>query len=138
MLTTKTYLKNLSYHINGAAIEVHKTIGPGLLESVYHKFMKAELIARNISFVSEPKVPLSFKGVQIETSLRADLFIENLIVVELKSQDAFLPIHKAQLLTYMKFLKAPKGILYNFNVVNIYKQGQISMVNELFKKLPEQ
>jgi len=137
MTTTKTDIKELSYQIIGAAIEVHKAIGPGLLESVYHKCMIATLKSKSISYASELIVPINYNGLEIATALRADLFIENLIVVELKAQDSILPIHQAQLLTYMKFLEAPKGILINFNVINIYKEGQKTMVNEMYRSLPE-
>lgn len=137
MELTKRYLKNLTYEINGAAIEVHKELGPGLLESVYHKCLKKELANRKISFVSELSVPLNFKGLDIETDLRCDLLIENCIVIELKAIESLAPIHQAQLLTYMKLLKAPKGILYNFHCVNLFNEGQKTFVNEYFKNLPE-
>lgn len=114
MKLTKTYLKDLTYQINGAAIEVHKEIGAGLLESVYQKCMMRELEFRGIDFKSELKVPLYFKGIDLETEFRCDLFVENCIVVELKSVKEFAPIYEAQILTYMRLLKAPKGILYNF------------------------
>ena len=137
MKLTKSYLKDLTYKINGAAIEVHKEIGPGLLESIYHKCMMRELGFRGIEFQSELKVPLYFKGVNLETELRCDLLIEKSIVVELKSVKEFLPIYEAQLLTYMKLLKVPKGILYNFNSLNVYHEGQKSFVNHHFSSLEE-
>lgn len=104
MALTKSYLKDLTYQINGAAIEVHKFLGPGLLESIYHKCLKKELDVRGISFTSELLVPINFKGLDVDTNLRCDLFIENCIVLELKTVDDFAPIHQAQLLTYMKLL----------------------------------
>lgn len=134
---TKTYLKDLTYQINGAAIEVHKELGPGLLESVYHKCLKRELLNRKISFESEFYVPINFKGLDIETDLRCDLLIENCIVVELKAIETLAPIHQAQILTYMKLLKVPKGILYNFHCVNLFNEGQKTFVNEYFRNLPE-
>ena len=123
--------------MNGAAIEVHKFLGPGLLESIYHKCLKKELNFRRISYESELLVPINFKGLEVDASLRCDFFIENCLVLELKSVDALAPIHQAQLLTYMKLLQAPKGILFNFNSVNLYKEGQQTLVNEYFKKLPD-
>jgi len=123
--------------VNGAAIEVHKFLGPGLLESIYHKCLKKELNFRRISYESELLVPINFKGLEVDASLRCDFFIENCLVLELKSVDALAPIHQAQLLTYMKLLQAPKGILFNFNSVNLYKEGQQTLVNEYFKKLPD-
>lgn len=134
---TKTYLKDLTYQINGAAIEVHKELGAGLLESVYHKCLKKELLIRGISFESEFQVPLYFKGINLETELRCDLLVENCIVVELKAIENIAPIHHAQILTYMKLLKAPKGILYNFHCVNLFKEGQKTFVNEYFRDLEE-
>ena len=134
---TKSYLTDLTYQINGAAIEVHKFLGPGLLESVYHKCLKKELNLRGISFKSELLVPIIFKDLEIETDLRCDLFIENCIVLELKAIETILPIHHAQLMTYMKLLEAPKGILYNFHSVNLYKDGQKTFVNEYFRILED-
>lgn len=136
-MVTKKYLDKLTYEIVGAAIEVHKSLGTGLLESVYHDCMKHELSLRNLNYKSEGVVPVHFKGLDLETNLRFDLFVENCLVVELKSVAELLPIHKAQLLTYMKLLKALKGVLINFNCVNLYKEGQKTFVNELFRDLPE-
>ena len=101
MKCTKTYLKDLTYQINGAAIEVHKELGPGLLESVYHKCLKYELTLRGIQYTSELATPVHYKGVDLETELRCDLFVEGVMCVELKAVDTVLPIHEAQLLTYM-------------------------------------
>jgi GxxExxY protein len=137
MKITKSFLDDLTYEVNGAAIEVHKELGPGLLESIYHQCLQHELKLRNIPFVTEVTIPVTYKGNSIETALRCDLFIENILVVELKSVKGVLPVHKAQLLTYMKLLKAPKGILYNFNVANLHHEGQETFVNQLFGELPE-
>jgi len=134
---TKTFLKDLTYQVNGAAIEVYKFLGPGLLESIYHKCLKRELDLRGISYVSELQVPINFKGLDVDANIRCDLFIENCIVLELKTVDVFAPIHQPQLLTYMKLLEAPKGILYNFNSINLYKEGQMTLVNEFFRTLEE-
>ena len=133
---TKKYLDELTYNVIGAAIEVHKELGPGLLESVYHKCLKHELNLRNINFVSEIYVPVQYKGINIETELRCDLFVENILSVELKAVEAIIPLNEAQLLTYMKLLESPKGILINFNCVNLFKLGQKTLVNELYRNLP--
>jgi GxxExxY protein len=133
---TKSYLDELTYQVNGAAIEVHKAFGPGLLESVYHNCLKQELTLRNISFQSEMVVPVIYKGLKIDARLRCDLFIENCLVAELKAIESVLPIHEAQVLTYMKLLEIPKGVIYNFNVLNLFKQGQKTYVNEYFRNLP--
>ena len=137
MEITKTYLLDLVYKVNGAAIEVHKTLGPGLLESVYHKCMAKELSLRNINYMSEYKIPYSYKGIDLDIELRCDFIIEENLVVELKSVEYLLPVHKAQLLTYMKLLNVPKGLLLNFNVTNLFKEGQSTFVNEIFRDLPE-
>ena len=137
MHLTRSQIKDLTYQINGAAIEVHKSLGPGLLESVYHKCLIHELNIREIYFTSELIVPINYKCLQLETELRCDLFIENSIVVELKAVEKLLPIHEAQLLTYMNLLEVPFGILFNFNTTNIYHDGQKTFVNELYRILNE-
>ena len=137
MEISKSYLNDLVYKIIGSAIEVHKAIGPGLLESIYHKCMIEELNNRSIHFESERKVPVIYKGKKIDTELRCDLFIENILAVELKAVENLIPIHEAQLLTYMKLLNAPKGLLINFNSTNIFKYGQRTFVNELFRTLKD-
>ncbi len=137
MQITKTQLKDLIYRVNGAAIEVHKALGPGLLESVYHKCLKHELTERGISFQSELVVPVNYKGLFLDAELRCDLFIENILPVELKSVEYILPVHEAQIITYMKLLEAPEGLLINFNVSHLFSEGQKTYVNELFRDLPE-
>jgi GxxExxY protein len=134
---TKKYINDLVYKVVGACIEVHKVLGPGLLESVYHKCLEKELTIRNIKFKSEYKIPFSYKGLELNIDLRCDFFIENCLVLELKSVETILPIHQAQLLTYMRLLESPKGVLVNFNVDNIFYEGQQCLVNELFRILPE-
>lgn len=134
-MITQKYINELTYEILGSAIEVHKTMGPGLLENIYHYSLIEELKSRKINFETELKIPVSYKATKLKVDLRCDLFIEKLIVVELKSVSEINPIHEAQLLTYMKLLKAPKGILINFNCFNIFKEGQKTFVNEYFKNL---
>ncbi len=137
MKLTKTYLIDLVYRVNGAAIEVHKYLGPGLLESVYHKCLEHEMRLRGIKFVSEPLEPVNYKGLELDTSLRCDFLMENTLPVEIKSTDGINPVHEAQLLTYMKLLNAPKGLLINFNVTNLFKHGQHTYVNELYRNLED-
>ena len=127
----------ITYEVIGAAIEVHKALGPGLLESVYHKCLKKELEVRGINFETELCVPINYKGENVDVDLRCDFFIDNCIIVEIKSVDSIKPIFEAQLLTYMKLLKSPKGILINFNVQNLFKEGQKTFVNEYFRTLTE-
>ncbi len=136
-LVTKKQLDELTYEIVGSAIEVHKAIGPGLLESVYHNCFKKELSLRKINFKSELAVPLFYKGERLATDLRCDLFIEDLVVVELKAVETMLPIFEAQLLTYMNLLECPKGVLINFNVKNIFNEGQKTMVNNYYRLLQD-
>jgi len=135
MENKKSYLNKLVYRVIGAAIEVNKALGPGLLESVYHKCMEKELVIRKIKFQSELLIPVNYKGHKINTELRCDLFIENTLAVELKSVEEILPIHEAQILTYMKLLHVPKGLLINFNTTHIYKEGQRTYVNELYRNM---
>lgn len=137
-MVSKKYLDLITYEIIGAAIEVHKALGPGLLESVYHKCLKKELEFKNISFETELSIPIKYKGEDIDADLRCDFFIDDCIVVELKSTDTIKPIFEAQLLTYMKLLKAPKGILINFNVQNLFKEGQKTYVNDYFRNISEE
>jgi GxxExxY protein len=137
MIITRSSLKDLVYQVNGAAIEVHKNIGAGLLENVYHQCLKKELELRKINFSSELQIPLNYKGYELESKLRCDLLIENCLVVELKSVTEINPIFEAQLLTYMNLLKAPMGLLINFNVKNIFYEGQKTMVNEYYRMLED-
>jgi GxxExxY protein len=136
-MITKSFLNDLSYKIIGCAIEVHKYLGPGLLESVYLECMKKELLLRGFNFKSQLLVPVNYKGLLLDTDYRLDLLVEELIVVELKAMDGILPVHEAQLLTYMKLLQKPKGVLINFNCTNIVKEGSKQMVNELFSILSD-
>lgn len=137
MEITKQYLNDLTYNLIGCCINVHNELGPGLLESVYHQCLIEELKYEQLSFVSELIVPVNYRNLKIETNLRADLLIENCLVVELKSVNNIKPIFEAQLLTYMNLLKAPKGILINFNCKNIFREGQKTFVNHFFSELPE-
>ncbi|MCF8429766.1 MAG: GxxExxY protein [Bacteroidia bacterium] len=134
---TKNYLDDLTYEVIGAAIEVDKVLGPGLLESAYHQCFIHELSLRRILFKTELLIPIEYKDFEFETSLRCDLYIDDIFVVELKAIECILPMHEAQLLTYMKLLKAPKGMIVNFNVLNIFKDGQKTFVNEIYRNLPD-
>ncbi|SRR5258706_6538995 len=136
-IITKSYLNDLSYKIVGCAIEVHKHLGPGLLESIYHECLRQEFLLRNINYKSQLFVPIEYKGLALDADYRLDFLIEDEIVVELKAMEGLLPVHEAQLLTYMKLLKKSKGIIINFNCTNIVKEGTKQMVNEYFSKLPE-
>ncbi|MES2287843.1 MAG: GxxExxY protein [Bacteroidota bacterium] len=134
-MITQKYLDELTYETLGAAIEVHKIMGRGLLESVYHQCLKEELLHRKINFLTEMKTPVLYKNKELEIEFRCDLFVEQCLVVELKAVQEMTTVFEAQLLTYMKLLKSPKGILINFNCFNIFKQGQKTYVNEYFNLL---
>jgi GxxExxY protein len=134
---TKKYLNELTYQVIGCAIEVHKHLGPGLLESVYEKCFLRELSLRNIAWQNQIWMPLEYKGMLFDTELRLDVLVEDILCVELKAQKGLLPIHEAVLLSYMQLLQKPKGILINFHCINIFKEGQKTLVNNLFSLLPE-
>ncbi len=134
---TKNSINELSYAIIGCSIEVHRALGPGLLESIYEKCMVRELLIRNMSVKSQMKVPVNYKGLDLEADLRLDLLVENAIVVEMKAVEAINPVYEAQVLSYMKLLEKPKGILFNFCCTNIFKEGQKTYVNDLFSTLPD-
>ena len=91
---------------------------------------------RKINFLTEMKIPVIYKEKQLELNFRCDLFVENCIILELKSVQKMSPVFEAQLLNYMKLLKCPKGILINFNCSNIFNEGQKTLVNEYFRNLP--
>lgn len=134
-LITKKQIDELSYEVLGAAIEVHKSMGSGLLESVYLQCMQEELRHRKINFQTEMSIPVLYKEKILSISFRCDLWVEDCIVVELKSVNEITPLFEAQLLNYMNLLKAPKGLLINFNCRNIFKEGQKTLVNEYFRML---
>lgn len=134
-IVSKSFIDCLEYEVTGACIEIHKALGPGLLESVYHRCLERELQLKHISFISEYKVDIEYKGLIVNTALRVDLVIENCLAIELKSVEMFHPIYEAQLLTYMKLLKAPKGLLINFNCTNIIQNGKRTFVNEFYRDL---
>jgi GxxExxY protein len=136
-MLTKTILNQSTYEIINIAIEVHKSLGPGLLESVYHRCMEHELQLRKQQYSSQLLIPIAYKETILDAELRCDFLFRESIVIELKAVEAVLPIHKAQLLTYMKLLKVPKGIILNFNCINIFKEGQQTFVNEFFRDLPD-
>ena len=106
----------LSNQIIGCAIEAHKNLGPGLLESTYEHCLAHELKRSNISFKLQRSLPVNYKEIKLDCCYRIDMLIENKIIVELKSVDSILPIHQAQLLTYLKLSGIRIGFLMNFNV----------------------
>ena len=111
----------------GAAIEVHRALGPGLLESAYEECLCHELDLRYIQYRRQVALPVQYKGYELECGYRLDLVVSDLVVVEIKAAESLLPIHEAQLLTYLKLGGWPVGLLINFNVP-ILKQGIIRRV----------
>ena len=112
----------LSEKVIGAAIEVHRVLGPGLLESAYEKCLCHELAERRLVFERQVPVPVSYKGIAIECGYRADLVVERALLVELKAVEKILPIHHAQVLTYLRLSGIRTGLLMNFNT-KVLKDG---------------
>jgi GxxExxY protein len=111
-----------SKEIIGAAIEVHRLKGPGLLETIYEKCLARELFLRQVPVECQLLVPIEYKGYVFEEPLRLDVYVDKCLIVELKAVENILPIHKAQLLSYMKLLNAPLGLLINFHEL-VLKNG---------------
>lgn len=125
---TKEEKEDLSRRIIGSAIEVHKQIGPGLLESVYEECLKEELRLRKINVLPQVPIPLIYKGMDLECDYRLDLLVEDEIIVELKAVESLLPIFEVQLLTYLKLTKRTLGLVINFNQV-LLKNGIRRVIN---------
>jgi GxxExxY protein len=110
---------NLTGKIIGAAIEVHKVLGPGLLESAYEECLAREFVLRGIPFERQKPLPVVYKDVKLECGYRIDLLVAGQIVVELKAVDSFVPVHEAIVLTYLKLSDKRIGLLINFNVAKL-------------------
>jgi GxxExxY protein len=115
-------INEITREIIGAAMEVHRALGPGLLESAYEQCLARELALRELSFERERGLPLEYKGVRLECGYRLDFLVAGAVVVEVKSVEAICPVHEAQLLTYLKFGGWKVGLLINFNVA-VLKEG---------------
>jgi len=113
---TEEELNRITEQVIGAAIEVHRALGPGLLESAYEECLGRELTLRSIPFVRQHPLPVEYKGMELDCGYRLDLLVANAVVVELKAVSAIEPIHEAQLLTYLKLGGWKLGLLINFNV----------------------
>lgn len=135
-MVTQRHINDLSYEIVACAIEVHSHLGPGLLESVYQTCLVRELKLKGMRIEQQVWIPVQYKGKEVHCDLRLDILVEDLVIVELKSVEYVLPVFRAQLMTYMKLLKKPKGLLINFNVENITKH-LVPIVNEHFAALPK-
>ena len=122
------HLNLVTHDVIGSAIEVHRCLGPGLLESVYLECLCHELRMRNVAFDREIALPLRYKGLALEQVYRLDLVVAGSIVVELKSVERLLPIHEAQVLTYLKLKRLPLGLLINFKVA-VLRSGIVRIAN---------
>jgi GxxExxY protein len=134
---TKKTVNDLAYRVIGCAIEVHKQLGPGLLESVYERCLAEEFLFRNISFERQAHVPIYYRGRKLAKPLRVDFLVSDSIIVELKAVENLLPVHQAQLLSYMRLGAKPKGLLINFHSENLVK-ASVHLVNEYFRNLPDE
>ena len=114
-------LNDITYDIRGAAFRVHRALGPGLLESAYEGCLMYELVQMGYEVQQQVSLPLYYGDVKIEVGYRIDLLVAQRIVLELKSVDTLLPIHTAQLLTYLKLSNLSLGLLMNFNIKNMQK-----------------
>jgi len=123
-------INELSSKIIGASIEVHKALGPGLLESAYEECLCHEFGFRDFSFERQKPLPVVYKGIELDCGYRLDVVFENVIILELKSCERIEPIHKAQLLTYLRLSSLHLGLILNFNVP-VMRDGIVRIVNEL-------
>jgi GxxExxY protein len=126
----------LTDKIIGAAIEVHRTLGPGLLESAYQECMCFELSQLGLEFQRQVELPVRYKGVNLDCGYRIDLIVEGAVIVELKTVSELLPVHSSQLLTYLKLSDKPIGLLINFNVT-VLKRGLKRVVNHYVGQIPD-
>ncbi len=109
-------INKITEEIIGAAIEVHKSLGPGLLESAYEQCLEYELMERRLKVERQVPIPVTYKSLHLEFGYRLDLLVENQVIVEIKSVDEIHEVHEAQILTYMRFAEKKIGLLINFNV----------------------
>jgi len=133
---TQKYVDELTYGIVGAAIEVHRQMGPGLKEAIYEECMIIELDHLEIPWVQQYRFRPSYRGIKLKTVSVMDLIIDDLIVVELKSVSKINELHKAQALNYINLLQLPKALILNFNCTNISTQGKATRVNSVYAGLP--
>ncbi len=135
-MITQRNINEISYKIIGCAIEVHKQLGPGLLESVYELCFIEEMRSSGLFVESQIYVPVIYKEKDLGGKLKLDLLVNDLIIVEEKAVELMIPLYKAQLLSYLKLTGLPKGLLINFHCENI-KEQLVSLVTEEFAKLPK-
>lgn len=123
-------INDISYLIRGAAFEVFKTLGPGLLESVYEKALVFELISKNLHVQTQVGIPVMYKGQDLDLGFRMDILVEDKVIIEVKSVELLHDVHKKQLLTYLKLANKKLGILINFNTDSLLdKESLIRIIN---------
>lgn len=131
--TQKAQLNELSHRVIGRCIEVHRELGPGLLESAYEEALAHEFTLAGIAFERQREMPLLYKGVKLDCGYRLDFIVEGQLIIELKAVTELLPIHHAQLLTYLKLERRPLGLLVNFNVPALKDGVRRVAAGDLFK-----
>ncbi|MES2982614.1 MAG: GxxExxY protein [Verrucomicrobiota bacterium] len=119
MITEKERLNELSEKVIGAAIEVHRELGPGLLESTYEAALEHELALMGLNTIRQLALPICYKDIKIDDAYRIDLLVEDTLIIEVKTVEAFLPVHSAQLLTYLRMSDRHLGLLINFHTVRL-------------------
>ena len=128
-------LEELARIVVDCGYQLHRALGPGLLESAYELLFCAELKARGVSFECQLSVPVEHRGVLIENAFRADILVEGCLLIELKSTEAHAPVHAKQLLTYLRLMKLPLGLLINFGAAS-YKDGVRRIASDYFAPRP--
>lgn len=136
-MITQELVNEIAYKIVGCAIEVHKHLGPGLLESVYEICFIDELRRNGLKVKSQVEVPIMYKNKNLGGFLIIDLIVNDLVIVEIQAVETMIPVFKAQLLSYLKLTEKPKGLLINFNCENITQQ-LVPMVTDIFANLPKE
>jgi GxxExxY protein len=126
---TAEYLNGLTDQIIGAAVAVHRALGPGLLEPAYEACLYYELVKRGLSVERQKPLPLTYEGVKLDCSYRLDLAVEKCVIVEVKAVAKLDRVHEAQMLCYLKLADLRVGLILNFNVRNLTHQGVLRMVN---------
>ena len=135
MELTQKYINELTYKITGACIEVHKILGPGLFENVYHQCLRKEFQLCGLKYKSELEIPINYKGEIIDCKVKCDFLIEDVIVWNSNLSRKFIIFIVRKTMNYMNILKVRKAILVNFNVMNLYHEGHETFVSRYFKKL---
>ena len=130
MLTDPSDTNDITHDIIGGAIQVHRTFGPGLLESAYAACLTLELRERGHAIELKKPIPLIYKSVRLDVAYYLDMLVDGRVIVELKSVDALAPVHEAQMLTYLRLTECPVGLLINFNVP-VLKDGLQRVINSM-------